>query len=330
MWKTKKKSESKILSLLPSSIDQSLSVRPVCPSSVLGLLSNLGSPLSIFIFPPCHSSLTSPLTTPLNPPSPSLSSQLSHRAPPWLHRPACPPTAAAPLASSPSLQPTWCLRPSSRRAPLPPSCDPRIPPRPPAPALILTACKVSKQVFNKICKQDFNKSVFFLVYFVFWFFFFLFLTGTIALHQTLTLLSLIILITIFTPTSFSNFPFLLLTPFWTPPNYFLTVDQSFVDSSKYSSANALQGLAFSWSTSMPLSFSFSPFFILSHTVQPSSPRPTLPSGFFLFCFVSVFICHCWLVRETPCHTICVPFPVFTSCFLSVLCSGWWWGWWEGM
>lgn len=58
--KHQKKSESKILSLLSSPIDQSLSVRPVCPSSVLGLLSNLGSPLSIFIFPPCHSTLTSP------------------------------------------------------------------------------------------------------------------------------------------------------------------------------------------------------------------------------------------------------------------------------
>ncbi|CAG10132.1 unnamed protein product [Tetraodon nigroviridis] len=69
--------------------------------------------------------------------------QLSHRAPPWPHRPACPPTAAAPPASSPSLQLTWCLQPSSRRAPLPPSCDPKTPLHPPAPAQILTACKIS-------------------------------------------------------------------------------------------------------------------------------------------------------------------------------------------
>lgn len=59
------------------------------------------------------------------------------------------------------------------------------------------------------------------------------------------------------------------------------------------------------------------------------PQLILPYPSFCF-FVSVFICHCWLVRETACHTICVPFPVFTSGFLSVLCSGWWWWWWEGM
>lgn len=57
----------------------------------------------------------------------------------------------------------------------------------------------------------------------------------------------------------------------------------------------------------------------------SSSCSILPSDFlFLFLYVTADL------SETVCHTICVPFPVSTSCFLSVLCAGWWWWWWEGM
>ena len=85
-----------------------------------------------------------PPTTPLKRLScPFVFSQSSHPARPWRHRPAFPPTAAAPPGSSLSLQPTWCLLPSSRRAPLPPLFDPRTPLLPRAPARMLTACKVN-------------------------------------------------------------------------------------------------------------------------------------------------------------------------------------------
>lgn len=51
-------------------------------------------------------------------------------------------------------------------------------------------------------------------------------------------------------------------------------------------------------------------------MHPSSSCPTLPSDFlFLFLFVTA--------DKTVCHTICVPFPVFTpaSCLFSVLVGG---------
>lgn len=118
------------------------SARPL--PSAFSLTSSLPCPSSSFlpvILPWCAPH------NPLNPlpiSYPSLFSQSSRQAPPWPRRPACPPTAAAPPAYSPSLQLTWCLPLSSRRAPLPLSCDPRTPLRPRAPALMLTACKVSR------------------------------------------------------------------------------------------------------------------------------------------------------------------------------------------
>ncbi|KAM9376653.1 transcription factor COE1-A isoform 7-T9 [Pholidichthys leucotaenia] len=69
--------------------------------------------------------------------------QSSRPARPWHRPPACHPTAAAPLASSPSLPPTWCRPPSSRRAPSPQLSDPRTRLLPHAPAPTLTACKIS-------------------------------------------------------------------------------------------------------------------------------------------------------------------------------------------
>lgn len=65
-----------------------------------------------------------------------------------------------------------------------------------------------------------------------------------------------------------------------------------------------------------LSFSFSVFYPLHAIPQPicthSPSCPTLPS---LFCFYLSLLTS---VSETACHAICVPFPVFTSCFLPVL------------
>lgn len=123
-----------------------LFIPSACPlSSVVSLTSSLPSLCSSFLpaILPWHSPYN-----PFNPSPPisypSLSSQSSRRALPWPRQPVCLPTAAAPLASSPSLQLTWCPQPSSRRAPLPPSFDPRTPLHPRAPARILTAYKVRR------------------------------------------------------------------------------------------------------------------------------------------------------------------------------------------
>lgn len=115
------------------------------------------------------------------------------------------------------------------------------------------------------------------------------------------------------------FPFLYLP--WTPPFCLLALDQSFVDSSKYSSANALQGLAFSWSMLMPLFHYLPRCFCSILRCSCATAHPALPFLLFFVCFyLSLLTCH----RDSTPHHMCS-----ISCFHFLLpaCTRWW-SWWR--